>query len=60
MNPLRKFLVLALTSPLNSGHMNFVDQPDLWEQAAEGFLRIDQSTGEPAKFSVILLNRADY
>jgi proline iminopeptidase len=22
----------------NSGHMNFVDQPDLWEKAVEGFL----------------------
>ena len=22
----------------NSGHMNFVDQPDLWQQAVEGFL----------------------
>ncbi|MGA2559654.1 MAG: proline iminopeptidase-family hydrolase [Terracidiphilus sp.] len=22
----------------NSGHMNFVDQPDLWEQAVEGFV----------------------
>jgi len=22
----------------DSGHMNFVDQPDLWEKAVEGFL----------------------
>jgi pimeloyl-ACP methyl ester carboxylesterase len=22
----------------NSGHMNFVDQPDLWEKAVEEFL----------------------
>jgi proline iminopeptidase len=22
----------------NSGHMNFVDQPDLWEKAVESFL----------------------
>jgi pimeloyl-ACP methyl ester carboxylesterase len=22
----------------NSGHMNFVDQPDQWYQAVEGFL----------------------
>ena len=29
----------------NSGHMNFVDQPDLWEKAVEGFL--DDSASNP-------------